>query len=292
MSSTTVAIELLSDRIDVAALKGGRVAARRRVPIKLPNDPTAWAKAVAENAEKLRSAVEDMGLVGAPANLLYRSPTQAVDFSSFPVRAAEALQAAELECTDALPYSADLARLRCALLGRDHKGDPRQHHVIAAAERVVRQCPWVRFLLVGDGVLRTSLERRIAAAGLADYFQFVGLVEPERIPAMIGAMDALVHASLREGLARALPQALIAGKPVISYDVDGAREVVIPGETGFLVAPEDPPALAEALQWLREHRKQAWAMGIAGRERAQRLFSREAFLRDYQEVLDDTLVGV
>ena len=55
----------------------------------------------------------------------------------------------------------------------------------------------------------------------------------------MAASDIVVHASLREGLARVLPQALIAGKPVVSYDVDGAREVVIPGETGFLVPPRD-----------------------------------------------------
>ena len=57
----------------------------------------------------------------------------------------------------------------------------------------------VRFLFVGDGVLRGRLERQIAAAGLSDYFQFTGLVPPERIPELIAAMDVVVHASLREG---------------------------------------------------------------------------------------------
>ena len=56
---------------------------------------------------------------------------------------------------------------------------------------------------------------------------------PSEIPRYIGAMDMLVHTSLREGLPRALPQALIAGKPVVSYDIDGAREVAISGETGI-----------------------------------------------------------
>ena len=60
-------------------------------------------------------------------------------------------------------------------------------------------------------------------------------------------MDIVVHASLREGLARALPQALIAGKPVVSFDVDGAREVVLDGQTGFLVPPEDVAGLASAI---------------------------------------------
>ncbi|MFV1967826.1 MAG: glycosyltransferase, partial [Pirellulaceae bacterium] len=76
--------------------------------------------------------------------------------------------------------------------------------LIQAAEAVVRQCPQVRFMLVGDGVLRESLCRQIRRAGLSDYFQFAGLVEPEQIPKLIGAMDLLAHVSLREGLARAL----------------------------------------------------------------------------------------
>ena len=67
---------------------------------------------------------------------------------------------------------------------------------------------------------------------------FAGLVEPQDVPKYIKIMDLVVHCSLREGLARVLPQALIAQKPVISYDIDGAREVVINNETGFLIKPK------------------------------------------------------
>ncbi len=110
--------------------------------------------------------------------------------------------------------------------------------LIAAAAKVVKQNPKCLFLLVGDGILRPQFEREIAALGLQSHFRFTGLVPPERIPYFLSAMDALVHTSLREGLARTLPQALIARKPVISYDVDGAREVVLPNETGFLCRPK------------------------------------------------------
>jgi len=120
-------------------------------------------------------------------------------------------------------------------------------YVVEAARRVVAECPQARFLFVGDGVLRDRLERQIEAAGLSDYFHFTGLVEPERLPGLIAAMDVLVHASLREGLARVLPQALIVGRPVVSFDVDGAREVVVDDATGFLVAPKDVDGLATAL---------------------------------------------
>ena len=119
--------------------------------------------------------------------------------------------------------------------------------LIAAAEQAVRENPQCRFLLVGDGILRAHFERDIATRHLQKHFIFTGLVPPERIPFYLSAMDALVHTSLREGLARTLPQALIAGKPVISYDVDGAREVVLPNETGFLLSPKATEELADAI---------------------------------------------
>ncbi len=139
--------------------------------------------------------------------------------------------------------------------------------VIRAAESVVTAEPKARFLFVGDGLLRDRLERQIAAAGLAGHFQFVGLVPPEQIPALIAAMDIVVHASLREGLARVLPQALIAGKPVVSYDVDGAREVVIPEQTGYLAAARDVAALAAALKRLAADADLRDRLGQEGRRR-------------------------
>ena len=94
-------------------------------------------------------------------------------------------------------------------------------YLIEAAKRLVRAEPLARFLLVGDGVLRDQLERQIRAAGLEEHFQFVGLVPPEEIPGLVAAMDIVVHTSLREGLARALVHGLLAGKPVVSFDIDG-----------------------------------------------------------------------
>lgn len=147
--------------------------------------------------------------------------------------------------------------------------------VIAAAREVVVRVPQARFLFVGDGVLRESLERQIAEAGLSEYFQFAGLVPPDQIPQMISAMDVVVHASLREGLARVLPQALIAGKPVVSYDIDGAREVVISGQTGFLVPPGDVNILAEALSVLGENPGTFAQFGAEGRRRFTDQFRHE-----------------
>ncbi len=144
--------------------------------------------------------------------------------------------------------------------------------VIRAAEQLVRAAPDVRFLWVGDGLLRRQLQREIAAAGLQSRFQLTGLVPPERIPELIAAMDVVVHASLREGLARVLPQALIAGKPVVSYDVDGAREVVIDGKTGYLLPPQCVDKMAAVLQRLCDDAALRERLGAEGRRRFTETF--------------------
>ena len=123
-------------------------------------------------------------------------------------------------------------------------------YVLAAAREVTARHPQARFLFVGDGVLRAALERQATDAGIGDRVKFVGLVPPERVAEYIGAMDLVVHASLREGLARVLPQALIAARPVVSYDVDGAREVVLPGQTGYLLPPCSVQPLTAAISEL------------------------------------------
>jgi glycosyltransferase involved in cell wall biosynthesis len=125
--------------------------------------------------------------------------------------------------------------------------------------------PRLRFLWVGDGLLRPQFERRIARTGLKDRFVLTGLVPPSRIPELTHAMDVLVHPSRREGLARALPQASLAQKPVVTYDVDGNREGVIDGETGFVIPPFDREKLAQALDVLLADESLRRSMGDAGR---------------------------
>lgn len=161
--------------------------------------------------------------------------------------------------------------------------------VIAAAKAVVAKVPNVRFLLVGDGILRQQYEQQIAAAGLTEHFVFAGLVPPARIPELVHAMDIVVHTSLWEGLARVLPQGLIAGKPVVSYDIDGAREVVIPGETGYLLPPQSVEPLAAALTELAANAALRERLGATGRARFADQFRHQTMTRRIREVYADVL---
>jgi glycosyltransferase involved in cell wall biosynthesis len=157
-------------------------------------------------------------------------------------------------------------------------------YVLEAAKSLVQQHPTIRFLWVGDGLLRESLEQQIQNSGLRDHFILTGLQRPERIPALVGAMDILVHASLREGLARALPQALIAGKPVVSFDIDGAREVVIDGVTGFLVPPKSVEPMTRSIAKLVMDAPLRQRMGSEGRLRFTDLFRHETMTRQIREL--------
>ena len=151
-------------------------------------------------------------------------------------------------------------------------------YIMEAAPAVLNRYPNVKFFFIGDGILKEQLENLADDLDIRGHFTFAGLTEPSRIPDMIQAMDLLVHTSLREGLARVLPQGLISGKPVISYDIDGAREVVIEGETGFLVPPESTSQLSEAILKILKDPEGAKKMGRRGRELYTRAFSKEVMV--------------
>jgi glycosyltransferase involved in cell wall biosynthesis len=154
--------------------------------------------------------------------------------------------------------------------------------LIAAAPALIRQCPRMKFLLVGGGPLRPSLESRVHAVGLQKHFVFTGLVPPASIPPLVGVMDALVHLSRREGIARALPQALAAARPVVAYHCDGAGEVCLDNETGFLVPPGDRRRLTERLLELGGSTLLRERLGRRGQELVREWFPVERMVDDLQ----------
>jgi glycosyltransferase involved in cell wall biosynthesis len=152
------------------------------------------------------------------------------------------------------------------------------------APRLCGKYPNLRFLWIGDGILRSQFEKRIEQMQLTDRFILTGLVPPSRIPELANAMDIVVHPSRREGLARALPQGSLAAKPVVTYDIDGAKEGVLDGKTGFVLPPFDRQRLADAMEKLLADAPLRAEMGAAGREFALGRFGTDAMVDALEEV--------
>ena len=140
------------------------------------------------------------------------------------------------------------------------------------APRLIRQCPRIKFLLVGDGEWRERFGHQAREMGLEKQFIFAGLVPPEAVARLVGIMDVVIHLSVREGLARALPQALAAARPVVAYDCDGAGEVCLENETGFLVEPGNLVDLEDRVLRLAQDSELRSRLGQRGRQ-----FIRERF---------------
>jgi glycosyltransferase involved in cell wall biosynthesis len=162
--------------------------------------------------------------------------------------------------------------------------------ILAIAPQVLAENPKVRFVWIGDGIWRERLTAEIERLGLSSSFILTGLVPPGRIPELLQAVDAVIHPSLREGLARVLPQSLLVGRPVISYDIDGAREVVLP-ETGVLLKPRDLEGLAEGILRLAGDPALRGAMGAEGRLRFADQFRHETMTRQLRSLYERLLSG-
>jgi glycosyltransferase involved in cell wall biosynthesis len=130
--------------------------------------------------------------------------------------------------------------------------------------------PDVHVLFVGDGEARADLEQQVKERGVKA--TFIGHVPPDEVPNLIASMDVVVHPSLWEGLPRAAVQGLLVGRPVVAFDCDGAREVVVDGETGILVPPKDLDRLRSAIEEILAKPDRGRAMGLLGRQRCVEQF--------------------
>ena len=154
----------------------------------------------------------------------------------------------------------------------------------------MREDPDLHLLWVGDGWWADRLLERVRGLGLEDRVHTPGLVAPETIPGWIRAMDVVAHPSYREGLPRAVVQGLLSGRPVVAHALDGAPEVCIDGETGFLVEPGNHDALREAILRLRRDPGLGERLGEAGRTRCREAFDHRTMVREldalYRRVLE------
>jgi glycosyltransferase involved in cell wall biosynthesis len=156
-------------------------------------------------------------------------------------------------------------------------------YIIESTKQLSKQFDNAIWLFVGDGNLADHFKEQVQQLDLAEKIKFTGLLPPSQIPLAIQSSDILVHCSLREGLARTLPQAMLCAKPAISFDVDGAKEVVNE-DTGRLIEPKNVEQLTKACAELMEDKVLRDRLGQTGRESVKEKFAPETMVDTIETV--------
>jgi glycosyltransferase involved in cell wall biosynthesis len=145
--------------------------------------------------------------------------------------------------------------------------------LLAGFRRLLDDVPTARLLLVGKGETRARLEQLVAELGLGGAVVFTGYRDRD-LPSVLAAADCFaLMAAGSDDSCRAVLEAMAAARPVVARRVGALPETVVEGETGHLVADDDPQAVAAALRAILSDRGRARAMGAAGRRRAETEFS-------------------
>jgi len=160
--------------------------------------------------------------------------------------------------------------------------------LISALAYIKAKTNSVRLIIVGEGELRGSLELQIINHNLSGTIKFAGLRND--IPELMSALDIFVSSSLWEGLPNVVLEAMVAGKPVVATSVGGTPEVVVDGETGLLVPPRNPEALARAIFRLLKNPELGSRMGRAGKERVLKQFSIQRMVTKTQQLYKELMI--
>lgn len=147
----------------------------------------------------------------------------------------------------------------------------------------------LRLAIVGAGPEHARLEQRITAHGLGDRVRLLG--NRRDVPALLAEFDVFVLSSVAEGIPLTVLEAMAAGLPVIATAVGGVGEVVVEGETGALVPPSDPSALASALRDCVDDATVRQRWGGAGRARVESRFGMATMIEAYTDLFDGLLAG-
>jgi sugar transferase (PEP-CTERM/EpsH1 system associated) len=145
----------------------------------------------------------------------------------------------------------------------------------------------LRLVMVGEGSLCEEAQQLLRTANAEQLAWLPG--ERNDIPEIIRALDLFVLPSLREGISNTILEAMGTGLPVVATRVGGNPELVVEGETGTLVPPADPIAMASAIRAYLDHPYLLKAHGQAGRKRVEQHFTMEKMVNGYMEVYDKVL---
>jgi len=196
--------------------------------------------------------------IGDPSK--YRVIHSGMDLDSF-YKARDLPKEAIIEKRNELGVADD-----AAIIGKVAALEPRKgyKYAVLAARKLVQNHDNIKFLFIGDGWYRSKLEKMVRQNGLEDSIIFTGYRED--VAEVMATFDIALLTSLWEGLPQVLVQAAASGKPIVTFAVEGAKEVVKDGVNGFIVPSKDVDSLVEKVEYLLSDLEKARAMGRQGRE--------------------------
>jgi glycosyltransferase involved in cell wall biosynthesis len=153
---------------------------------------------------------------------------------------------------------------------------------LEAVAKTTDRIPTLRAMVVGDGPLRSEMEQRAQRLGLQQRVAFTGVRHD--VPELLAGVDVLAFSSRVEGLSIAMLEAMSAEVPVVATRVGGTPELIESGESGILVPPEDPQALADGLVAILGSPERARSIACAGRARVRERFSERRMVQAYEEL--------
>ncbi len=160
-------------------------------------------------------------------------------------------------------------------------------YLLEAAARVMRSDARARLVLVGDGSLRDAIRAQAERLGIGARTRLLG--ERKDSAQLAAAFDVAVLASLSEGLPNAVLEAMAVGVPVVATAVGGAPELIEDGETGFLVPPADPEAMAERIEYALTHAAPTALIAMRGRRFVIERFGMERMVAAVERLYDEMI---
>ena len=175
------------------------------------------------------------------------------------------------------------------VIGNVGRLDPQKGHIylLVAFQRLLTSLSEARLILAGQGHLRDELDKEVAQRNLKEQVHFIG--DCSDMGSFFSDIDLYVHSALFEGMPNAVMEAMAAGLPVVATDVDGTKELIVSGETGWLVPAEDPAKLAECMEYALMHSEEARHIGQAAARRMEDEFSVDKMARAYDRLYREEL---
>jgi len=168
---------------------------------------------------------------------------------------------------------------------------PKGHgYLVEAAAEVCRQIPNARFLLIGepgDGTIKTQVENLAAKHNIEKNIVIMGFRSD--VSRLLSLMDVFVLSSISEGHPLSVVEAMAAAKPVVVTNVGGLPEIVDDGQTGYLVEPKNPSALADRILVLLKQPELREQMGLRAVKAAEGRFSLDAMMRSYEQLFEEVV---